>query len=224
MSTLPPPSLPVVRIATTSGRITVTAEARSDVDVSGDATVGRTGDQITVAATSAKLDVRVPNGTDIVVGTTSGRIDVSGAVGAVSITTESGRVTVAEAATIDVRSTSGAINVEHCGADCCLRSENGSIAVGSCGAVDAATTSGRIALREVHGTARAHCTTGRVDITLAAAHDVDAETVTGRISVSVPAGVNATLVNPGDHLASGRHADCTISASSVTGRVDVVQR
>lgn len=224
MSMLPPPRPPVVRVATTSGRITITAEARSDVDVSGDAVVSHQAGQVTVSATHARIELRVPNGADLIIGTTSGRIDVRGAIGAASIATESGRINVEEATSIDARSVNGAINIEHCSAQCCLRSENGSIAVGSCGAVDAATTNGKIALHDVRGVARAHCTNGRIDIRLAAAHDVDAETVTGRISVSVPGGVNAAFVKPGGHAAPGQPTDCTITAQSVTGRVDLVQR
>lgn len=224
MTTFPPPVSQVVRVATTSGRIEIIGEARADVSVDGTSDITRAGGMTTVAATSDRLKLRVPIGTDIVVGTTSGRIAVRGVIGAASITTESGKVVVEQATSLDVRSESGAIDIGHCGDRCCLRSTSGSVAVGSCGSVDVATTNGKIALRDVRGVARAHCTSGRVDIALAEAHDVDAETISGRISVSLPAGVNAALVKAADGSPPGSEVDCTIRAQSVTGRVDIVHR
>jgi DUF4097 and DUF4098 domain-containing protein YvlB len=216
---------PVVRIATTNGRVDVIAEQRSEIDVRGDAEVSQVGASTTVTGGNNRLTVRIPLGMDIVVGTTSGRVDVSGAVGIAAITSESGRITIERATSVDVRSNSGRIDVGHCGDQCCLRSENGSVAVGSCGSADVATTTGKISLRDVHGVARAHCTNGRVDITMATANDVTAETVTGRINVSLPRGVRAFRANLADRPSTlAGDADCVVSTHSVTGRVDVVNR
>jgi DUF4097 and DUF4098 domain-containing protein YvlB len=97
--------------------------------------------------------------------------------------------------------------------------------VGSCGSADVATANGKILLRDVRGVVRAHCTNGRVDITMATADDVTAETVTGRVNVSLPRGVRAFRAD----LADGQSvrqgdADCVVSTHSVTGRVEVVNR
>jgi DUF4097 and DUF4098 domain-containing protein YvlB len=227
MATLPPPSIerPTVRIATTNGRVDVIAEDRTDIDVRGDAEVRSIGAWTTVTGGNDRLTVRIPLGADIVIGTTSGRVDVSGSVGATAITTESGRVAIGRATSVDVRSANGRIEVEDCSQQCRVRSEHGAVVVGSCGSADVATTNGKIALRDVRGVVRAHCTNGRVDITMATADDVTAETVTGRVNVSLPRGVRAFRAD----LADGQSvrqgdADCVVSTHSVTGRVEVVNR
>lgn len=214
-----------IRIASANGRVDVIAESRDDVDVQGDATVSTIGAATTIIGDSNRLVVRVPTKSDVVIGTTSGRIDVSGEVGIVAITTESGRVEVARAESVDVRSTTGRIEVGHCGDRCRLQSENGAVSVGSCGSAEVATHSGRISLREVRGIAEAHCTNGRIEITMATANDVTAETVTGRIGVSLPRGTRAARADS-PRPATGRptDVDCVVTARSVTGRIDVVNR
>ena len=57
---------------------------------------------------------------------------------------------------------------------------------------------------------------------MVAAQDVDAETVSGRITVRLPPGVRPWVVQRSDvDLAPERH-DCVVTARSVSGRVDVV--
>ena len=100
----------VVRIAATTERLAVLAEDRADIAVRGDAGVGVDDDVLTLDA-HGHLDVRVPTGTSLVIGTTSGRIGVRGPVGSCSISTESGRVAVEHARRLDVRSDSGRVEV-----------------------------------------------------------------------------------------------------------------
>jgi DUF4097 and DUF4098 domain-containing protein YvlB len=80
-------------------------------------------------------------------------------------------------------------------------------------------------LHDVAGTARAHCASGKVDITMAGAHDVEAETVSGRISILLPAGTRARIDTPsaGSVDAEVDH-DCVVTARSGSGRVDVSTR
>jgi DUF4097 and DUF4098 domain-containing protein YvlB len=204
-----PPTL--VRISTLSGRIEVTAEQRADVAIDGKAHVERTERQLTIESISDSVRLRVPLGTDVVIGTISGRIDVSGLVGALNAVTVSGRVEIDQATSIDVRTTSGRVEVGRISGECCVRTVSGRVEVGECGAVDVATKSARIDLRRVHGDVRAHCVSGRIEITLADPHDVIAETVSGRIEVSLPPGCV-----PG--------SDCQVDARSVSGRVQVYER
>ncbi len=227
MASLPPPTIdrPLVRIASTSGRVELIAEDRTDVDVRGDAEVTRFGAATTITGDHGRLIVRVPAGIDVVIGATSGRVDVTGTVGATAVTTDSGRIGIERATSVDARSNDGRIEIGHCSANCCLRSEHGAVAVASCGSADVATATGRISLGDVRGAARAHCTNGRVDITMATANDVSAETVTGRISVSMPRGVRAFCTDLADGPAERPDdADCVVSTHSVTGRVDIVNR
>ena len=208
-----------------SGRVDLIAENRADVDVQGDSEVSRSGASTTITGNHGRLTVRVPTGTDVVIGTTSGRVEVTGTVGAAAVTTDSGRISIDRARSVDARSVNGRIQIEHCGHQCCLRSENGAVEVGSCGTADVATASGRISLRDVRGAARAHCTNGRVDIEMATASDVSAETLTGRIGVSLPRGVRAFRTDFANGPVERPHdADCVVATHSVTGRVDIANR
>jgi DUF4097 and DUF4098 domain-containing protein YvlB len=204
-------SVPLVRISTVSARIEVVAETRTDVAVEGKASVEGDERQRTIRAISGVVHVRVPIGADVVIGTASGRISVTGAVGAVSAVTESGRVEIEAAGSADVRTTSGRVELGRIAGSCCVRTASGRVEVGECGEVDVATQSARIDLRRVHGHVRAHCVSGRIEITMVDPHDVVAETVSGRIEVSLPPGCT-----PGD--------TCTVDARSVSGRVDVSER
>lgn len=231
MAKLTVPATPLVRVSCVSGRVTVVAEDRIDVEVAGTDDVRHTAGTTTVSTTSGRLEVRVPSGTDIVVGATSGGVSVRGVVGAASITVETGKVVVEHAASLDARSRSGAIEVGSCDGACRVRSATGKIVVGSCGSADVATTSGRISLRDVRGAAVAHCSTGQISIELAGASDVEAETITGRVTVSVPKGVRPLVIGPGDEP-SATDVDssvddgsvCTVTARSVNGQVKVVNR
>ena len=82
-----------------------------------------------------------------------------------------------------------------------------------------------IRLREVAGPARAHCASGTIEIAMAEAHDVDAETVSGRISISLPTDARPRIDTPraGSVPPSGDH-DCVVTARSGSGRVDVSNR
>jgi DUF4097 and DUF4098 domain-containing protein YvlB len=83
--------------------------------------------------------------------------------------------------------------------------------------------SGRVSLDIADGPVHAHCVSGRIDVTVNSAQDVEAETVSGRISVRLPAGVRPQVVERRDdaELASDQY-DCVVTARSVNGRIDVV--
>ena len=219
----PPIERRLVRIAST-GRVDVVAEERDEIEVRGDAEVVVAGTTTTITAESGRLSIKVPVGVDLVIGSTSGRVAVSGPVGELSVVTESGRVVIERAQSADVRSDTGRVDIGHADGDCRIRSQSGKVSVASCHRADVATKSGSISLRDVRGDVQAHCTSGRIDIEMATANDIDAETVTGRIAVSLPRDVRAfrTEVAAGQAAPSG--ADCTVFARSVTGRVDVGNR
>ena len=90
---------------------------------------------------------------------------------------------------------------------------------------DLSTDSGRIQLRRGSGTTRAHCVSGRIDLGLTGACDVDAETVSGRIRVELPEGVRAYRPEVGEDTESPPDGyDCVVAARSVSGRVNVSSR
>jgi DUF4097 and DUF4098 domain-containing protein YvlB len=215
----------LVRISSLSGRVAVVAEERADVSVSGEATVDHEDQRVTVSATSSKLEVRVPHGTDLVIGAASGRVRVKGPVGDVAVTTESGRIDIEAAESVDARTSSAKIIVGSAANRCRLKTKSGTIKVGSCCDAVATTTSGRITIDAASGPVHAHCVSGRIDVGLSEAQDVDAETVSGRINISLPSGVRA---HHASHRAVGNEpppgCDCTIAARSVSGRVNITNR
>jgi DUF4097 and DUF4098 domain-containing protein YvlB len=211
-----------VRISSPHHRVEVVAEDRDDILVRGRADTRRLGSRLTVENVGGALRVSVPAGTDVQVGTESARVMVRGPVGATAISTSSGRVQIETAESVDVRTKNGRVEVGESSGDVRLRSSNGRITLGRCGDADLATESGRIQVRSASGKVTANCVSGRIEVGMATAADVTAETVSGRIAVSVPQGSHP-FRPASDEDASDRpeDCDCTIVARSVSGRVDV---
>ncbi len=181
-----------VRISSRSDRLRVVAEAREDVVVEGDAIVQRDGSCTTIDSTGRRIVVRVPVGADLVIGTTTARVEVEGPVGQIAIVTKSGRVSVADATSVDIRTSSARVDVGRTSDECCVRTSSGRVEIGACGSADVTTKSGRIVVQAANGPVKAHCVSGRVEVGLMAPDDVAAETVSGRIHVTVPHGVAVT--------------------------------
>jgi len=208
-----------VRIVGDAQRLRVVAGA-PEVQIKGHASVQRDERTITVTAPRAGLVVNVPTGTDVVIGSQSGSVATIGDLGSVSITSASGRVEVDRAANVDVRADSSRVTVGSVSATCRVRSRSGRVVVESCGVADVSTRSGRIDLRRVDGDVVAHSVSGRVMVALAGAHDVRAETVSGRIVISVPAGMRTFVPTPGDPAPMPPDPDCcVVHATSTSGRV-----
>jgi DUF4097 and DUF4098 domain-containing protein YvlB len=214
--------LTVVRVATGSGSVRVRAIDDLDtVSVSG-AAAQVDGDAMTVDAGSSRAELRVPAGIDVVIGTSSGRVEVLGRVGSAAVVTSSGRVHVDEAGSVDIRTRSGKVTVGAVTGECRIVGGSGRVDVGRCGAAHVTTASGRIDLRAVHGTAHAHCASGTIDVKMATAHDVDAETVSGKIRISMPAGTNVRVDTPSSATVGvGGGEECRVVARSGSGRVVV---
>jgi hypothetical protein len=211
-----------VRIASTSGAVRVIAEDRVGVDVPD--SLERSVDEsvMTVSAGSRRAVVRVPTGTDLVVGTTSGRVDVVGRVGALAVTTASGRVSVEAARSVDIRTTSGRIDVGSTSGSCRVSTRSGRVVIARCGEAHLTSSSGRVSVDVADGPVYAHCVSGRIDVAVNSAQDVEAETVSGRISVRLPPGVRPQIVARRDDAQppSDRY-DCVVTSRSVSGRIDV---
>jgi DUF4097 and DUF4098 domain-containing protein YvlB len=225
-----------LRLITRSGRITVTAEDRPDVvfesgvssrrDVEQDVT-GR------IAVTSARwgsaaLEVRCPTGTDIVVGSASGRVELRGRLGEVRVTTFSGRIEVDQAETLELRSASGSISAARCDGRCRLHTMSGRATVGTAEDADVSTVSGRVRLDCSSGSVQVRTASGRVEVGTEGKGNVDVQTLSGSVRVEVPKGVR-----PDVELRSGlgrcrcdcpEGRDCRISVSSVSGKIEVVPR
>jgi DUF4097 and DUF4098 domain-containing protein YvlB len=208
--------------------VTLVAEDRPDVRVD----AGRVEvdpldpTRLRIDATLGRVDARVPMGTDVVVGAGSGRLDLKGRFGAVSVANTSGRVHIDEAESIDVRVGSGRVDIGRCAGVCRVNAGSGRTQVGSSGELDVMVDSGSIEIGEIRGRARLKTTSGRIEARLGGAHDLDAESVSGRITVHVPADLHPDVT-----LASRGRTSCgvtlgtepTIRARSVSGRLEVVE-
>ena len=223
MSWPAPAPTAVVRISTSSGAVHVRAEADRTECWSSVAALDVS--PFTVDGDSSAVDVRVPEGTDLVIGTTSGKVTVEGRVGAISVLTTSGRISIDRARSVDARTTSARVHVGYAEGVCRIVSASGSVTVDRCGSADAASGSGQVVLGDAHGHVRATSTSGKVSVAVAGAHDVEAETVSGRIEVSYPDGVRPLVVSPDDDVAAATQGhDCTVVARSGSGRVVVSGR
>jgi DUF4097 and DUF4098 domain-containing protein YvlB len=216
-------AMTTVRIVATSGAVRVIAEDRADVDVPDSVTFSVDDSTTTVSAGSRRVTVRVPVGADLVIGSASGRVEVVGRAGSVAVVTRSGRVSVEAARSVDVRTTSGRVAVGSATESCRVLTRSARVGIGSCGSAHLTASSGRITVDAAEGPVHAHCVSGRVDVTMRSANDVDAETVSGRISVRLPAGSRPMIVRGNESARPAPDSsDCVVRARSVSGRVDVV--
>ena len=222
MADVSPPT--IIRIASTSGRLRIDAEPQAEVSVSKGAEMTRTGDTVTIDAGFAAVDVVVPEGVDLVVGSDSGRIEVRGRLGAVAISTGSGRIDLSHARSADVRTESGRIFIGRVDSECRAHSTNARIEVEHCGTADVSSDSGRVAIGEVDGPAVAHSVSGRISIGVLRAADIEAETVSGRIEVAFPAGVSFYRASAGSPKQRPAGSDCTVLARSGSGSVSVTSQ
>lgn len=220
-----PTGVAVVRISTRSGAVHVVADPDQTEVWSSVRSAGGEGPVTTIDSGSSTVRVRVPEGTDLVVGSTSGRVKITGRVGDVSALTKSGRISIERARSVDARSGSGRVDIGWVAGDARAVTSSGRVDIDRCAAATVTAGNGRIVVSEAHGAVRAHSTSGRIKVRLAGAHDVDAETVSGRVSVELPPGVRPLLaesMSEIDGTPSGH--DCVVVARSGSGRVDVTNR
>lgn len=206
-----------MRIAAGSNRVTVVAAAGTPFAAKGKAAIVHDGAQVTVDQVRSALTVTVPEGAEVVIGTSSGRVECRGRLGALAVTTTSGRVDVDSAAAVDVRSSSGMVHVGTVAGTCRVHAVSGQVRVESAGDADVSTKSGRIALIDVHGPVSVHSVSGHVAVAMRRAADVHAETVSGRIELRMPR--TDSLPGVGGEAPSQRAP--VVSTRSTTGRVVV---
>lgn len=217
-----------VRITANSGSITVTAEARDDVVVD----KGQhhpMGGVLEVKGTSSGVVMRVPIGTDIIVGTTSGAVTLRGKLGELRVAGRSGRVEIDECASVDVRTISGRVVIGVVDGDCRIKTASGRIRVTRAGGeLNVATVSGRIDVGDVAGAVRVNTVSGTVSLGMSRAADARADSVSGRVTIELPHGVHprTSLVSVSGRcecdLTEGD--DCRVTGRTVSGRIAIRER
>lgn len=210
-----------LRILSASGRVRVIGEARSDVTAEG-APVVDLPDGQEVRASTKKVEVRVPVGTDLVVGTASGDVELRGELGDVRVTTASGDVQAEQVASIDARTKSGRVELRTSRGDVRVKTSSSSIRVDAAGGeVRVASVSGKVSIKQTSGLASVRTVSGNIELGVTGTGDTLVETVSGKVRITVPA-----AVRPAARLQSisgKRRCECTagddvdISARSVSG-------
>lgn len=219
-----------LRITSRSGRVVVVAEPRDDIALFGGSTIAEMQPDGTLSISSAlgtsTIEVRCPSESNLVVGTASGTITVDGPVGNLRATSASGAVSVESARSADLRSESGSVSIKQCGERCRVQTASGEVTVGSVQTTEVATGSGRVSVGHASGKARVRTASGRVDVGASGEGDIAIETMSGGVTVRLPAGTRpaARLYGVTGHthceLAEGN--DCKVAVRSINGKIDVV--
>jgi DUF4097 and DUF4098 domain-containing protein YvlB len=216
-----------VHISTRNGDVRVLTEPGIELSVDGGTFEKHDDGTIYVrrAPSASKIEVRCAVGTDVTVGTMSGKIELLGSLGAVRVATASGKIRVVDAASIDVRTKSGKISIERCSGDCRIMTKSAGVHVESAGRATVAAISGVVRLDQVGG-AEVKTVSGKVLLSLAPdAGKVSVHTVSGKVEVRVPA-----TTRPSTRLRSisGKiECDCPpgddgeIAVASVSGAIRV---
>ena len=216
------PSTHTLRVSVRSGSVMVTAEQRDDIVVEGGEIIVEeiAGNSIvTVSGHSNSIEARVPEGTTVIIGTSSGSTRVEGRAGRTVVATRSGKVEVAIATEVDIRVRSGSVRVGDCHGGCCINCRSGNVQVESAGTVDVTTASGRIAVGAAHGDVKVRAASGNIDVSLNGAHDVDIESIAGSVKIRVPVDLGVHL--QAEHR-SGRIENRAIDGDDITIRVKTV--
>jgi DUF4097 and DUF4098 domain-containing protein YvlB len=216
-----------LHITTRSGDVRVLAEGDHALAVVG-GTVERRDDgtlHIRRAPSAASMEVTCAAGTDVTVGTASGKVELRGALGAVRVATVGGSIRVEQAARLDVRTKSGGIDIGTVAGECRVMTKSSKVRVGSAEHATVAAVSGLVLLERVGG-AEVKSVSGKVLLVLAPDPGrVSIHTVSGKVEIRVP-----TAKKPATRLRSlSGNIECEcplgndfeIAVASVSGAIRV---
>ena len=201
-----------LRLHSASGKLHVIAEDRDDIEVDPPGRQLEFRDDGRIAETKSKssnLQVRVPTGMNVSVGTISGSVRLEGTFGSVKVSAVSGTVELDHAlGDIDIRSVSGSLTVKSVAGECCVNSKSGRISIGRVGRM-----------------AKAATISGKVDLTTDGSEDVEVKSISGHVSVRVAHGKFPRVRFRS--LAGKLRCDCEqgddfeVRAASVSGSVEI---
>jgi DUF4097 and DUF4098 domain-containing protein YvlB len=176
------------------------------------------------APSESVIEVQCEPGTDVTVGTASGKVELTGGLGAVRVATVSGKIRVESAASVDVRTKSGKIDIGDCAGPCRVMSKSASVRIGRAGLATVAAVSGTVLLEQVDA-AEVKSISGKVLIASGGRERVSVHTVSGKVEVRVPASVRPStrLRSVSGHITDGCPPgnDCEITVASVSGAISV---
>jgi DUF4097 and DUF4098 domain-containing protein YvlB len=213
----------VTLMPTDGDRVVVDSHAKGtfwlpklDTDIDGGrVVVGGTCHTVVFGNCSASFVIKIPDGTPVVVRTTSGDVRASGLTGPVTLKVSSGDVDVSElSADTQVKVSSGDIDARHLGGRVLLETASGDVDAGD---LTAANVS-------------AHATSGDIYLDLAAPPvRVNAAASSGDVTIAVPRGPEAydaeASASSGDHEVDvDTSSRSTRSLSAVTSSGDATIR
>jgi len=215
-----------LKITTRSGNVHVRVVAEGElVVVKGTAERLENGTiHIRREPSESVIEVQCAPGTDVTVGTLSGKVELEGALGAVRIATVSGKIRVDRVARVDVRTKSGKVDIRDCAGECRVMTTTSNVHIGRAGRATVAAVSGAVLLEHVDA-AEVKSVSGKVLIATGGRERVSVHTVSGKVEVRVPQSVRpATRLRsvsgrindecqPGD--------DCEIAVASISGAINV---
>ena len=214
-----------VRITVGSGRVRIIGESRDDVAVEG-AESSTSGGETMVRGGSDSVTVRVPTGTDVMVGSGSGNVTFTGPLGAVSVTTGSADVEAEDVASIDARTASGKLTVEASRGSVRLRTKSARVRVGRAdGDVHVAAVSGKVEVGEARAAVAIKTVSGHIDVGVTGTGEIGVETLSGKMKVHVPAGARPDVRLR--TISGKQRVECTtgdafvISGRSISGNITV---
>lgn len=174
-------------VATRSGRVSVSAVAGAVLQVRGGRVDDNSGGTLSVRADrpSSKVEITCPEGCDVVVGTSSGSVDLHGQLGDVRVTTSSGRIALERATRADLRTHSGVIEVGVCEGTCRIVTGSARVTVGRAGSAEISARSGAVSAGRVDSGC-VHTASGRVEVGTSSDGRVEVRTISGSVRVKVP--------------------------------------
>jgi len=220
------PEAAAIHVTTRSGTVRVAAVEGAELAVIGGTMQPRDDGGIDIHRDPAAntIEVRCAPGTDVTVGTSSGKVECSGPLGPVRVATASGKIRIAEAARVDVRTTSGTIEIGTCAGECRIMAKSAAVTVERAAQATVASVSGVVRLQHV-GDAEVKSISGKVSIGSTGAGRVAVRSVSGKVEIRVPAATRpATTL----HSTSGKvrsdvapGTDFEIAVGSVSGTIQV---
>jgi DUF4097 and DUF4098 domain-containing protein YvlB len=177
-------------VSTRSGRIRVEGRAGAGFDVRGGTLHTEADGSLRVHAShhgSHSVEVVCPAGTDVLIGTASGSVELAGDLGDVRVTTRSGRIKIERAQRVDLRTASGTIEIGECIGTCRVVTRSSGVHVGKAGQLDVAGMSGRVKVDDV-ADAVVRTMSGKVGLSTGNDGRVEVRTMSGSVEVEVPRG------------------------------------
>jgi DUF4097 and DUF4098 domain-containing protein YvlB len=174
-----------VRIETKSGSVRLNAVEGAELQVHGGEIRGESDGWVLIKGGSRSLDVQVPSGTDIIIGTLSGSVEMRGWVGSARVSSKSGSIEVDRAQDLDARTTSGSVRVSRCDGECRVVVVSGSVRIGRAGHALVSGVSGTIQAEKVDA-ADVKTVSGTTELGANAVGRVAVRSISGTVRISVP--------------------------------------